>query len=105
MWKNVIRAKYGEHVLGDPSINDETVGNISSPWWGDICRLDKGLGWFKHMVRKKLGSGNSTKFWLDTWVGDLPLSTRFPRLFGNSTQQNHLVMEMGETINGVWRWG
>ena len=28
-----------------------------------------------------VGSGSSTLFWFDRWIGDLPLAARFPKLF------------------------
>jgi hypothetical protein len=54
---------------------------------------------------KKLGNGNSVKFWKDVWVGDQTLQNRFPRLFGISVQQEYMVRDMGSWVNGVWRWG
>jgi hypothetical protein len=66
--------------------------------------LDKDIGWFKQLVDKKLGCGNNTKFWMDEWVGDQSLASRFPRLYGISEQQGSRVMEMGGRVDGVWRW-
>jgi hypothetical protein len=103
VWKNVITAKYyGEGVLGSGSL--DASGNMCSPWWMDICNLDKGVGWFNQLAVKQLGRGNSIKFWKDVWVGDQTLEQRFPRLFSISSQQEEMVMGMGSWINGVWRW-
>nr|GEY84431.1 RNA-directed DNA polymerase, eukaryota, reverse transcriptase zinc-binding domain protein [Tanacetum cinerariifolium] len=40
----------------------------------------KGFDFVSH-VKKRVGNGQNTKFWLDTWILDSPLSVRFPRLF------------------------
>jgi hypothetical protein len=102
VWKNVISAKYGDRVLGNGRL--EPSGSMCSSWWRDICNLDQGVGWFNQLAFKKLGSGNSIKFWKDTWLGDQSLEQRFPRLFSISTQQDETVREMGSRTNGVWRW-
>ncbi|KAL4589610.1 hypothetical protein LXL04_002518 [Taraxacum kok-saghyz] len=44
------------------------------------CLKNKGVDLEKHCVRK-IGDGRSTKFWVDLWVGDVPLKTRFNRIF------------------------
>ncbi|GJY37600.1 RNA-directed DNA polymerase, eukaryota [Tanacetum coccineum] len=31
--------------------------------------------------KKRVGNGNDTRFWRDRWIGDKPLSVKFPRLF------------------------
>ena len=33
------------------------------------------------LFKVKIGNGENTRFWIDKWVGDTPLSTVFPRLF------------------------
>ncbi|MCI04536.1 putative ribonuclease H protein, partial [Trifolium medium] len=53
---------------------------------------------------KKMGGGNSIKFWKDVWVGDQTLESRFPRLFGVSVQQDNVVREVGRWVDGEWRW-
>jgi hypothetical protein len=56
-------------------------------------------------VTKRVGSGNSTKFWKEVWLGNQSLEARFSRLFGISTQKEALVSEVAYWENGVWRWG
>jgi hypothetical protein len=78
MWKNLIVATRLDLV---------GTGCMASTWWGDLCKLDKEVGWFSSLAVKKLESGNTTRFWKDVWVGNQPLQQRFPRLYGISTQQ------------------
>ncbi|GJR10947.1 RNA-directed DNA polymerase, eukaryota [Tanacetum coccineum] len=40
----------------------------------------KGFDFISH-CKKRVGDGLSTRFWLDIWVSEIPLSERFPRLF------------------------
>jgi hypothetical protein len=104
VWKNLIVAKYGEHVLGNVRL-ETTLGSLNcSQWWKDVCRLDGHDGWFNIVVAKKLGRGNSFKFWKDIWVGDQALEQRFPRLFSISVQQEEVIPEVGRWMNGVRRW-
>jgi hypothetical protein len=104
LWKRVILAKYGDNVLGSVSLVAEDYRTVGSVWWRDICRVDSGLGWFSQAATKKVGNGNSTKFWEDVWIGELSLAVKFQRLFGISNQKSALVCEMGRWDGGGWRW-
>ena len=44
-------------------------------------------GWFVERVSKVLGDGKNTYFWLDRWVGEVPLCRRFARLFDLTTNK------------------
>ncbi|XP_076883847.1 uncharacterized protein LOC143532785 [Bidens hawaiensis] len=53
-------------------------------------------------------SGRSTWFWLDNWVGTVPLGARFPKLFGLEKSKgcfvaDRLFMQDG-WICGQWDW-
>ncbi|MCH84701.1 putative ribonuclease H protein [Trifolium medium] len=104
VWRNVLEAKYGEGVLGNACIEPAVYGNGCSPWWNDLCRFDREGHWFNQVAVKKLGCGNTIKFWKEVWVGNLSLEQHFPRLFNISVQQDKLISEMGSWCNGVWRW-
>jgi hypothetical protein len=104
VWKNVVVAKYGDEVLGNVALEVRPGATLYSTWWKDLCRLDSGVGWLNQVAKKKLGCGNSTKFWEDVWVGGQALNQRFPRLCSVSIQQDNLIQDMGSWVNGVWRW-
>jgi hypothetical protein len=55
-------------------------------------------------MKKKLGDGGGTRFWLDIWVGPKPLCEVFPRLYSVSTQPENLISQMGEWRNEEWVW-
>jgi hypothetical protein len=100
----VVAAKYGENVFGNVRLEVNEFRPFASGWWRDICRLDKGSGWFEQAATKRVGNGSTTSFWKEVWLGNQSLVARFPRLFGISTQKEALVSEMGCWENGVWRW-
>jgi len=58
-------------------------GNDSSIWWRMLSGIRGGVGmgvesWFDDNVRRVVGGGKSTYFWLDNWVGGKPLKLQFP---------------------------
>ncbi|GAU42698.1 hypothetical protein TSUD_43080 [Trifolium subterraneum] len=104
LWKDIVVAKYGAHAVGTSSLGEEHVSRIASSWWRNICLLDTNLRWFEQGVYKVLGNGNMTRFWVDTWVGEQPLASRFPRLFSISLQQQENVNQLGTMVANCWRW-
>jgi hypothetical protein len=63
LWKGVVVARYGEDVLGNERLDSTLFRNGCSSWWKDLCGSDKGVGWFAQAAVKKMGSGNTIKFW------------------------------------------
>ncbi|KAK2426239.1 hypothetical protein P8452_40952 [Trifolium repens] len=104
VWKNVMMARYGGHVVGKVSLENTWGGMPCSSWWKNICCLDNHGEWFKQVVTKIVGRGNLCKFWKDIWVGNQSLEHRFPRLFSMSVQQGETITEVGSWMNRVWRW-
>ncbi|MCI10640.1 LINE-1 reverse transcriptase like, partial [Trifolium medium] len=75
LWAKVLKAKYGAQIVTTPDLRRWGDVKHSSLWWKDICRLGElkgieGGDWCWDIMRKILGNGAATKFWLDTWVGD-----------------------------------
>jgi hypothetical protein len=104
LWKKVVLAKYGSNVVGNVNLEELEPRGGASVWWRDVCRLDRGVGWFALATSKVVGNGRLTKLWKDVWVEGQRLDRRFPRLFGISVQKDHVICEVGSWINGVWRW-
>lgn len=51
-------------------------------------------------IRYPIGSRNRTLFWLDTWVGDLPLAIPFPDLYRCARDQHtHVSSYMSRAGN------
>nr|GFB23801.1 RNA-directed DNA polymerase, eukaryota, reverse transcriptase zinc-binding domain protein [Tanacetum cinerariifolium] len=77
IWSHVISAMYGTSIDLHPT-------NYASNWCSILREVQvlssKGFD-FVSRCKKRVGDGCNTRFWLDTWVLDCPLSVRFPRIF------------------------
>lgn len=51
--------------------------------------------WFELGMGKKVGSGVSTSFWGDPWLGSISLKIKFQRFFSISQIQNVTMGEVG----------
>ncbi|XP_057770796.1 uncharacterized protein LOC130990592 [Salvia miltiorrhiza] len=60
--------------------------------------------WFEKNLKRKIGDGGNTKFWLHAWKGEQTLKSLFPRLFLLSNKKNGNINEMGEWIDERWVW-
>lgn len=79
-WEQRFSASYGWSPfrnLGDVN-SDSTV-------WKDIA---SGLDFLRSISKVTVGNGESTAFWLDLWIGQETLASRFPALFSHSLRPN-----------------
>ncbi|GAU25690.1 hypothetical protein TSUD_266170 [Trifolium subterraneum] len=107
LWKDVLAAKYGNHILHKVDWSEFRIPSFASNWWKDICTLDKVVeskNWLVESVVRKVGNGNSTFFWSTTWVGEAPLLEVFPRLFSLSNHKNNMVVDFRDQQEEVWSW-
>ncbi|GKV12840.1 hypothetical protein SLEP1_g23934 [Rubroshorea leprosula] len=107
LWKKVICEKYG--IEGEHSCNWLRGGfNFGSLWWRDTCRLDtiavEKHGWLANGFKIKVGGGELVKFWWDIWSGGESIANKFPRLYALSTGKDNKISQMGEWVNGAWKW-
>jgi len=107
-WYRVLAARYGEEAR-----RLEVGGRSVSCWWREVAKIrdevgEEGEGWFAGMVSRKVGDGETTFFWLDRWVGDVPLCRRFSRLFNLAENKLASVASMcslgWEVGGGAWQW-
>ncbi|PNX79781.1 ribonuclease H, partial [Trifolium pratense] len=110
LWKDVIREKYGNAVIGKVDLGEECKPWFSSSWWRDICSIGTNLdhNWFSEHVVRKMGNGEQTSFWEDIWVGEVSLRDHFPRLFSISMQKEASVASLRNlndavVWNFIWR--
>ena len=81
LWQQLLRNKY---------IRDKTLGNCSkkptdSHFWKGLMNVKTE---FMRYGRFNLMDGMQIRFWEDTWLGNQPLSVRFPALF-NIVRRKH----------------
>ena len=93
LWCNVIKSIHGPHGgLHDAS----SIRCKAGPWY-QIAILNgelNDIGINLHSIFKvKIGNGQSTRFWGDIWVGNSPLSDKFPRLLRIETNPNCRVCD------------
>jgi hypothetical protein len=108
LWYRVLVARYGEEAG-----RLEVGGRSTSSWWKEVVKIRDGMGegegsWFEERVSKRVGNGVSTYFWYDRWLGDVPLRTRFSRLFDLANNKLSTVADLfalgWETEGGAWNW-
>nr|GEU29114.1 reverse transcriptase domain-containing protein [Tanacetum cinerariifolium] len=94
LWSYVIRAIHGPRL--------ELHSYSTQSVWGVILRevqllASKGFD-FLSRCKIRVGDGVNTKFWLDTWILDVPLSIRFPRLYAlESDKQIKVAAKFGDS--------
>jgi len=73
---------YGGNISGLVPVEGSRRPRLASTWWMDLLKLEgsEGVNWFTYRVRRKVGNGRHTSFWLDRWTGKQPLSKVFPHL-------------------------
>nr|GEW70920.1 putative RNA-directed DNA polymerase, eukaryota, reverse transcriptase zinc-binding domain protein [Tanacetum cinerariifolium] len=106
LWVRIIKSIYGED--GGFRVEDGNNRLIGGKW-GEIVKvgrmIDKTGVNFCNSFVKKVGGGNSTLFWLDSWVGnDIILSVKFPRLYRLEMNQQITVGEKRIWVEGSWGW-
>jgi mannosylglycoprotein endo-beta-mannosidase len=106
LWKEVLVAKYGPHIVNNANLSSEAVPNYASLWWHDVRNLEVGVNnsnWVVENIVRSLGNGLSIRFWRDVWIGDSPLCLKFPRLYSLSMQKDVCVGEL-LMVEGDRRW-
>ncbi|PNX79577.1 ribonuclease H, partial [Trifolium pratense] len=64
LWKEVLMAKYGTHILQDVSWPNGTSPSFASLWWKDIRDLEvcvESKNWLADTIVRRLGNGLSTR--------------------------------------------
>ncbi|MCI28471.1 cysteine-rich receptor-like protein kinase [Trifolium medium] len=95
LWYQVLVARYGEEA-GRLMVG----GRRGSSWWKEIARIRDGVsvarerGWFEEGIVRRVGNGEETLFWMDLWLGGVPLSVRYRRLFDLSLYKSSMVAVM-----------
>lgn len=93
--------------------NREVIGGLNStnkdsPWWRDLFKAcyqsSLNVCWFDLGLQRKIGCGNTVRFWKDEWCGNGLLKIGFSKLFHLSIQKNCTLMDMVQWVNGHLNW-
>ncbi|GJV78097.1 RNA-directed DNA polymerase, eukaryota, reverse transcriptase zinc-binding domain protein [Tanacetum coccineum] len=80
LWARVIRGIHGD----DGKLGATVTHHHSSIWLDIIQEVDslkrQGMD-LVGFIRKKVGDGNGTLFWEDTWKGDVAFKVLYPRIY------------------------
>ncbi|GJU69174.1 RNA-directed DNA polymerase, eukaryota, reverse transcriptase zinc-binding domain protein [Tanacetum coccineum] len=91
-WARVIKAINGKNG----SINGTIKSSYKSPWTDIIREINSlaknGISLFS-FVKKKIGNGEDTLFWKDSWHADDPLKNLYPRIFALESAKDITVAE------------
>jgi hypothetical protein len=92
LWLKLLRTKY--------RTQDFFWGNAvgGSPFWHSLHKIKN---FFKLGVRFHPGCNANISFWNDLWIGEEPLSVRFPNLF-NKSSDTDLKLSQAHSQDG-WR--
>lgn len=104
-WCQVVRTKY--NYPPSISFSDLHIPSKGGPW-KQICAAifsnAEALSIASKGMRKIIGDGSSSLFWLDPWISNEPLKNLFPRLFSIAIDPKVSVASQGfwEGFNWVW---
>jgi len=81
VWQELLHNKY----LHSKTLAQVEAQPTDSPFWKGLMRVKEDF-----FIRGsfKIGNGETTRFWEDTWLGDSPLMNQYPLLY-NIVQQQH----------------
>jgi hypothetical protein len=97
IWKEVLAAKYGNHILHNVEWNNSQIPSFASKWWRDIRDLVdcvESKNWVVDSFSRCLGNGARTSFWNDKWFGDSPFYIMFPRLFSLANYKEATIRDV-----------
>ncbi|KAJ0453680.1 hypothetical protein HanIR_Chr15g0731921 [Helianthus annuus] len=108
LWRKVIRACHGINRRGmvlPVKVNSTGV-------WKNIARMEsifKINGNRIHdFIKGVLGNGKKIRFWVDRWLGDVPLRFKWPALYELESNKNSWVCERVSLMDGstvlMWSW-
>jgi hypothetical protein len=92
LWSKLLKAKYRINEM----FSSNPVG--CSPFWHSIHKVKEH---FRLGVKFFPGSRSNIRFWKDIWIGEEPLSLRFPTLFEKSSD-TYLKNAQAYTKEGWW---
>jgi hypothetical protein len=93
MWQELICNKY----LKNKNLAEVQAKPTDSPFWKGL--MNQKDTFFKY-GSFRVGDGEGTRFWEDTWLGDAPLANQFPNLYAIVNHKN-VTVASSFTENGL----
>jgi hypothetical protein len=87
LWREVIADRYGDQIAVRANWTDIHFPSNSSTWWKDLRGIESNtisLNWVSEVLKRKIGNGDTSSFWLENWIGGMALCENFPRLYSLS---------------------
>ena len=105
LWRKVIQGKYKYTAnLTIPSLEAPKTGGP----WKQICSAlltnQPTCNLLKSGMRKRVGNGEKTLFWEESWLESRPLKFIFPRLYSITTNKQAKIASMGFWNGTSWWW-
>lgn len=101
----MIRDKYG--YSDTTTAYDIEIPKGGGPWrfiCASIISHPTANELMKTKLRKSVGNGSNTLFWLDIWLVCSPLKIRFPRLFSIACNPHANIASLGSWRGCEWEW-
>jgi len=92
--KEIPEYKYG----GWKNLKESRIYNKDSLWWRDLKGIWSMEEWgrnFEECVEWDVGNGKNVLLWVDVWVDNEELKSRFLRLFSLSTSKDANLESLG----------
>ena len=104
LWVQIITSIYG---ADGGFYSPRRRVNGESPW-DRILRMcskldDTGVV-TKEVLSRQVGDGRDTRFWLDCWIGEMPLCKKFPRLAALEVDIGCMVADRWSPEGWSWQW-
>ncbi|KAK9058221.1 hypothetical protein SSX86_023061 [Deinandra increscens subsp. villosa] len=101
LWTRLIKVIHGDCI-------DKVRGANFPSTWRRIYKACKSCNEMQllpsFVIRKQVGLGNETRFWKDIWIDDVPLLSRFPRLFALSLNKDGFISNYRDDDQWIWFW-
>lgn len=108
-WARCIKAIHNLKLVDGKPIAKKSIKGV----WLEISCLQIGFGNLgvdlPSLFNRVIGSGDKTRFWQDTWIGDLNLKERYPNLYSIEVVKDCFISDrLGRASNGFlsfkWCW-
>jgi hypothetical protein len=81
LWQELLHNKYLSHK----TLSEVEAKPTDSPFWKGLMKVKDE---FFHRGHFKVGDGSSTRFWEDTWLGNMSLARQYPSLYNIVQRKN-----------------